>query len=109
MSFCIRNLKTQPFPEDTKISSLSHIKAVPQNSRNRYVTDRITRLGFPCKKTSLCIRKKASYTLEAAIIIPLVAAFLYLFFSFSESCRFRRRYRRHWNMPAEKAPARQVL
>lgn len=75
MSFCIRNLKTQPFPEDTKISSLSHIKAVPQNSRNRYVTDRITRLGSPCKKTSLCIRKKASYTLEAAIIIPLVAAF----------------------------------
>jgi len=75
MSFCIRNPKTQPFPEDTKISSLSHMKAVPQSSRNRYVTNRIIRLRFPCKKTSLCIRKKASYTLEAAIIIPLVAAF----------------------------------
>lgn len=28
-----------------------------------------------CKKTFLCIRKKGSYTLEAAVILPLVAAF----------------------------------
>lgn len=78
MSFCIRNHQghhIQSFPEYAKTSSPRNRQTVWQDSYNKFETAHITDTRIPCKKTSLCIRKKASYTLEAAIVIPFVAAF----------------------------------
>jgi hypothetical protein len=57
MSFC----SERPFPENTCI-------AVPQTSQFKP-------LYVSCKRTSPCPRRKASYTLEAAVILPLLAGF----------------------------------
>lgn len=78
MSFCIRNQQShhiQSFPEYAKSSSPRNRQTVWQDSYNKFETWHVTDTRIPSKKTSLRIRKKASYTLEAAVIIPFVAAF----------------------------------
>lgn len=58
----------QSFPEYARIITHNSSHAVPQDSdKNR------TRVF--CEKASLCTLLKASFTLEAAVILPLVAAF----------------------------------
>lgn len=78
MSFCIRNCQNhhiQSFPEHTKSFNPRNKYTVLQPGYGQFDTEKITGKRFLRKKTSLCIRKKASYTLEAAIVIPFVAAF----------------------------------
>ena len=77
MSFCRRShkndnpLDVQSFPKqvnkEKKINEYD-IEAVPQNSFS-------PKLRLFGKKTSLCSRHKGSYTLEAAVIIPILAFF----------------------------------
>lgn len=75
MSFCIRSRNTQSFPEHTRKSNFSYSHTIPQNSYNKYVSEQIIKQRLLRKKTSLRIRKKGSYTLEAAVVIPFIAAF----------------------------------
>ena len=71
-------LKYQPFPKQACIHKIINepIDSNPQ--------DDIYNLGeHPCQKASLCSFFKGSYTLEAAVIIPVAAVFfLTLLFSF---------------------------
>ena len=63
-------LKYQPFPKQACIHKIINepIDSNPQ--------DDIYNLGeHPCQKASLCSFFKGSYTLEAAVIIPVAAVF----------------------------------
>lgn len=72
MSFCRRsqrvyNIKTF-LPESASNTNRQKPPTVPQNSSKNYS-------NLPCKRTSLYTLRKGSYTLEAAVILPLIAAF----------------------------------
>ena len=75
-------LKFQSFPKQACIHKIINepIDSNPQ--------DDIYNLGeHPCQKASLCSFFKGSYTLEAAVIIPVAAVFF-------RYCRFRQKFRR---------------
>ena len=63
-------LKYQPFPKQACIHKIIN-EAIDSNPQ-----DDIYNLGeHPCQKASLCSFFKGSYTLEAAVIIPVAAVF----------------------------------
>ena len=82
VSFCMQKLHdiSKTLPES---ASKSEKDFVPQTKSSYFFKFYISSVTSCIKKTPLYIRVKASYTLEAAVIIPMVAGFfavLLLFF-----------------------------
>ena len=82
VSFCMQKLHdtSKTLPES---ASKSEKDFVPQTKSSYFLNYFISSVTSCIKKTPLYIRVKASYTLEAAVIIPMVAGFfavLLLFF-----------------------------
>ena len=82
VSFCMQKLHdiSKTLPES---ASKSEKDFVPQTKSSYFFKFYISSVTSGIKKTPLYIRVKASYTLEAAVIIPMVAGFfavLLLFF-----------------------------
>ena len=93
VSFCMQKLHdiSKTLPES---ASKSEKDFVPQTKSSYFFKFYISSVTSCIKKTPLYIRVKASYTLEAAVIIPMVAGFFAVLIFLREYIKsFLRKYR----------------